>query len=66
MRELDAILVDFVTSSYELLSEDDKLRFGALLELPDPELHAYLVGRHAQTDPCLEDLVGRIRSSFQP
>jgi antitoxin CptB len=65
MRELDAILVDFVASSYESLSEDDKRRFVALLELPDPDLHAYLVGRNAQTDPGLEDLLERIRAKFQ-
>jgi len=64
MRELDAILVNFLQSSYGSLSADDKARFGALLELPDPDLHAYLVGRYDATDPPLERLLGQIRADF--
>ena len=64
MRELDAILINFVTISYDSLADDDKVRFRALLELPDPELHACLVGRHVLTDPFLERLLDRIRTDF--
>tara|TARA_B100000029_G_scaffold270872_1_gene266042 strand:+ start:134 stop:379 length:246 start_codon:yes stop_codon:yes gene_type:complete len=64
MRELDAILINFVSISYDSLADDDKVRFGALLELPDPELHACLVGRHVPTDPLLERLLDRIRTDF--
>lgn len=63
MRELDALLIRFVEDVYESLSKDDKRRFGTLLELPDPELHAYLVGRHEPTDPDVEKLLDRIRAS---
>ena len=63
MRELDALLIRFVEDVYETLPKDDKRRFGALLELPDPELHAYLVGRHEPTDPHVEKLLERIRAS---
>ncbi len=64
MRELDAILTSFLQTSYESLAADDKARFGTLLELPDPELHAYLLGRYDATDPNLERLLGRIRADF--
>ena len=64
MRELDAVLVGFLNSSYGTLNEEDKVRFGALLELPDPDLHAYLVGRYEVTDSPLECLLGRIRDDF--
>jgi len=64
MRELDAILASFLQSSYESLSVEDKARFEALLELPDPDLHAYLVGRYDATDSSLERLLGRIRADF--
>ena len=63
MRELDGLLIRFVEDVYQSLSEDDKRRFGTLLELPDPDLHAYLVGRHEPTDPDLEKLLDRIRAS---
>ena len=63
MRELDALLIRFVEDVYESLSKDDKHRFGVLLELPDPELHTCLVGRHEPTDPDVERLLDRIRAS---
>jgi succinate dehydrogenase flavin-adding protein (antitoxin of CptAB toxin-antitoxin module) len=66
MRELDALLTNFLKSSYDLLGEDDKLRFAALLELPDPDLHAYLVGRHDTSDAQLEQLLKRIRADVCP
>jgi len=64
MRELDAILANFLRESYEDLSAGDKARFRALLELPDPDLHAYLLGRYDAVDPALERLLGQIRSDF--
>ncbi|TDJ46934.1 MAG: succinate dehydrogenase assembly factor 2 family protein [Gammaproteobacteria bacterium] len=64
MRELDAILTNFLQTSYESLSVDDKVRFEALLELPDPELHAYLLGRYDATDANVEALLSRIRTEF--
>ncbi len=65
MRELDALLATFVQTSYASLSADDKTRFGALLELPDPELYAYLLGRYDAADPNLERLLSRIRAAFR-
>ncbi len=64
MRELDAVLVGFLESSYGNLSEEDKARFGALLELPDPDLHACIVGRYEPADPPLERLLSQIREDF--
>jgi succinate dehydrogenase flavin-adding protein (antitoxin of CptAB toxin-antitoxin module) len=64
MRELDAILKHFLATSYDSLDDGDKARFSALLELPDPDLHAYLVGRNPPADEPLERLLHRIRSGF--
>jgi len=64
MRELDAILKHFLATSYGSLDDDDKTRFSELLELPDPELHAYLVGRNDPVDEPLERLLQQIRSGF--
>ena len=66
MRELDSLLATFLQTSYESLSADDKTRFGALLELPDPDLHAYLLGRYDGTDANLESLLSRIRADTRP
>jgi succinate dehydrogenase flavin-adding protein (antitoxin of CptAB toxin-antitoxin module) len=66
MRELDVLLIHFFETSYDALDIDEKRHFRALLELPDPVLHAYLVGRHASDDPKLEALLTRIRTSLHP
>ena len=63
MRELDALLIRFMEDAYETLPPDEKRRFSTLLELPDPELHAYLVGRHEPSDPAVERLLDRIRAN---
>ncbi len=64
MRELDELLASFLQRSYESLTADDKARFGALLELSDPELQAYLLGTYDADDPNLERLLSRIRADF--
>ena len=40
--------------------------FEQILDLPDPELFAYLTGRSAPEDPAIARLVDRIRSSHRP
>jgi antitoxin CptB len=66
MRELDVLLIRFFETSYDALDPRNKRYFQALLELPDPDLHAYLVGGHASADPQLEVLLARIRASLHP
>jgi antitoxin CptB len=64
MRELDAVLQAFLEHDFADLSKADKGRFEVLLDLPDPELHAYLVGRHAPVDPDAARLLARVRRSL--
>jgi antitoxin CptB len=66
MRELDAVLAGFLDAAAEGLSEADMVRFEAILELPDPTLHAYLMGRSAPPDAAAAELIGRIRASHRP
>lgn len=63
MRELDAVLSSFLQSTGLELGEADLARFEAILELPDPELLAYLAGRSVPTDPDAARLIELIRSS---
>ena len=62
MRELDALLERFLDRSYPSLSAADKRRFSQLLELPDPELHAYLMGWYEASEPGVPELLARIRA----
>jgi succinate dehydrogenase flavin-adding protein (antitoxin of CptAB toxin-antitoxin module) len=63
MRELDALLLSFVERSASTLSEMEISAFEAILELPDPVLHSYLLGRSAPHDATTADLIERIRAS---
>ncbi len=66
MREIDAVLQSFLAVEALTLSLADLARFEEILEMPDPELHAYLSGRRAPVDPDIAALVERIRASHRP
>jgi succinate dehydrogenase flavin-adding protein (antitoxin of CptAB toxin-antitoxin module) len=63
MRELDALLQKFLDANGSQLSDAETACFEAILELPDPTLHAYLLGRSVPTDPAIAGLLERIRAS---
>ena len=50
MRELDLVLQGFLNSNFSSLSTDDQARFELLLELPDPDLCAYLLRKDEPKD----------------
>jgi len=66
MRELDTVLAAFVDAEGERLADADIACFEAILELPDPTLHAYLLGRSAPEDPAAAALIERIRANHRP
>ncbi len=61
MRELDALLLAFVDGAVGL-TETEIAVFEGILELPDPVLHSYLLGRSAPADAATVALIERIRS----
>jgi succinate dehydrogenase flavin-adding protein (antitoxin of CptAB toxin-antitoxin module) len=61
MRELDALLLAFVDGAASL-TEAEMAVFEGILELPDPVLHSYLLGRSAPADTATVILLERIRS----
>ena len=63
MRELDRILERFLEREYRRLGEVERQRFAEILELPDPDLHAFLVGKAVPSDPTLARLFDSIRAS---
>ncbi len=66
MHELDGVLESFARGPLATLDAADFARFERILDLPDPELVAYLLGRSAPADPDIASLVERIRSSHRP
>ena len=45
------------------MDENEIACFEGILELPDPTLHAYLLGRSAPADAATAALIDRIRAS---
>ncbi len=66
MRELDTVLQAFLQHSFTGLDDEDKSRFEALLDLPDPELYGYLLARAEPSDRHYARLIGLIRNSLHP
>ena len=66
MRELDAVLQAFLEDSFEALDDEDKSRFEAILDLPDPEIYGYIAGRAEPRDRHYARLIGLIRESLHP
>ena len=60
MRELDLVLTGWMDQCYEQASASDRQLFSHLLELPDPEIAGYLLGRHCPGDPALARLVEQL------
>lgn len=66
MRELDIVLLAYLDGAYQDLCTVDKLRFAAILDLPDPELYAYLAGRSKPPDDDIARIIDGIRHSVHP
>jgi len=56
MRELDVLLIGYFERRFDQLTAAEKETFRAVLDLPDPDLQAYLIGGQASGDPTLDAL----------
>ena len=62
MKELDLILQSWLERRYAAASADERTLFAQFLELPDPEIAGYLLGRATPRDPALAALVEQLAS----
>ena len=62
MRELDELLSRWLEQRYAMSPNEEKEAFRALLELSDPELVSYLLGKGTPPGKELASLVQRIRN----
>lgn len=60
MRELDVLLQRYLEQRYASAPQEEQQAFEALLELPDPELFAYVVKRAQPSDPQLLNVLTRL------
>ena len=63
MRELDQLLSGYLDVGYHQATAAEKAAFAALLELPDPELAGYFLGRIEPEDPIIARAVECILES---
>lgn len=63
MRELDAVLARFLETGFAALTPAERRAFAAFLDLPDPDIHAYLLGRKRSTEPDVAHIVAAIQRS---
>jgi antitoxin CptB len=60
MKELDVLLERYLRHEWTRAPASERAAFLRLLELPDPELAAYCLGRALPGDPEFVALVGRL------
>lgn len=59
-KELDVLMMGFLHGRYPSASARLQRAFERLLELPDPELYALLIGREQSTDRDIADVIESI------
>ena len=61
MKELDLVMTTYLDEHYENASPDQRLQFGKLLEMADPDLYRLLLGRDTAADAETRQLVEFLR-----
>jgi len=60
MKELDLLLTRYIDEQYGAAAAAEQAAFQRLLELQDPTIYDYVLGRDAPADPALRSLLERI------
>ena len=60
MRELDVLLERYLRERYPSAPAAEQQAFAALLDLPDPELLAYVMRRQLPADPHWAHVVAKL------
>jgi antitoxin CptB len=65
MRELDVLLTRYADEVYRTAAPEQQDAFRRLLEMQDPVMHAYFLGRETPPDAALASLIARITACTQ-
>ncbi|MEA3108391.1 MAG: antitoxin CptB [Gammaproteobacteria bacterium] len=65
MRELDVLLTRYVDEEYRTAAPEQQEAFRRLLEMQDPVMYAYFLGRERPPDAVLASLIARIAAGAQ-
>ncbi len=61
MKELDVIMSGYLENHYANATDAEKKGFKALLEMPDPDLYALLLGRQTSSNFSIQHVARSIR-----
>jgi antitoxin CptB len=61
MRELDVVLTRYLDHAWQAASPAERDAFARLVDLQDPELFGYLVGRTTPAEESLRAVIAAIR-----
>jgi antitoxin CptB len=61
MKELDLVLTRYLRERWPAATDVERNQFERILELPDPELAAYLLGREQAPDPAMQGFLEQLR-----
>jgi len=61
MKELDVIMSGYLKNHYTNATDAEKDGFKALLEMPDPDLYALLLGRQTSSNFSIQHVARSIR-----
>ncbi len=62
-RELDLMLSCWLERCYAQASDDERAQFERFLDLPDPEMAAYLLRHEKPADPAFATLVSQLAAA---
>jgi antitoxin CptB len=65
MKELDVVLERYFDHRYSHADENEKRAFTQLLELQDPVIFGYLMGRATPGDPSIANVITWLRNPSQ-
>ena len=63
MKELDLVLTRYLRERWPVATDAERSQFERILQLPDPELAAYLMGRETAPDLPMQAVVDQLRGA---
>jgi antitoxin CptB len=63
MKELDLVLTRYLRERWPVATDAERSQFERILQLPDPELAAYLMGRETAPDLPMQAMLDQLRGA---
>ncbi len=64
MKELDLVINRFFESDYDSLSEQEQSEFKEFLNLEDPEIFSWIMGRTTPEEESHAAIISKLRNTF--